>query len=327
MPAGHQLNARPAGVLIFVCLGLALVPSLNYFSARSYSQAMALEAEQPEASAAALQQSIQLAPWPSGRHYSNLALQALSRNELEPALLAISRAIQLDYHNARYYGLAAEILLALERKPAALAMLLRRQELNPYRSPHIYTELGDFYLEQQDEPHEALRWYQRGLQIFTARALSHYERYTPSHRYEAFNLMMKQATLHEKLSQLPQAKALRAEAQLLLRGGGRDMFVKSGYGNPVEAVNAYWQQLPEHHRNPSHSFDSILPGSQIQVPPPQLLNAEGIRFLQAERDIFAATLVYVIPRQDRPDSWLLLEDRLIGNETGWKIGSRRKLSP
>lgn len=324
-PETLKLDARPAGVLIFCALGLAVIPCLNYFSARAYQDAATVIAERPEAGLARLKQAIALAPWPSGRHYSSLAEYYQRQNELEPALAAVTRAIELDMHNHRYYGLAAEILLAMDRKPAALAMLLRRQELNPYRHPHIYTELGDFYAQQQHEPREALNWYSKGLAIFTPEALSGYERYTPQHRYEVFMLMLKQAALHDKLNETAKGRELRAKAQVLLHGGSPDMFVTSGYGTPVEAVTAYWQQVPEHYRNPSHQFDSLVPGSQIQAPPPQRLDASKIQFIGAERDLFDAVLLYAIPRQEKPESWLLFEDRLKGGDQGWKIFLRRNL--
>ncbi len=301
------LDARPAGILMFCALGLGLVPSLNYFSARTYQDAVAVIEEKPEVGLPILQRAMALAPWPSGRHYSSLANYYVSQKEFEPALTAISRAIELDSFNHQYYGTAAEVLQALDRKPAALAMLLRRQELNPHRHPFIYSELGDFYLNQQHEPNEALRWYEQGLKIFTPEALSHYERYTPQHRYEVFMLMLKEATAFEKLNQTVKAEALRRQAQILLREGSPDMFVTSGYGTPAEAVIAYWQQVPEHYRNPAHQFDSVLPGSQIQAPPPQRLDASKIQFIGAERSLFDAVLLYAIPRQEKPDSWLLSE--------------------
>lgn len=325
-------DPRPAGVLIFACLGLALVPSLNYFSAQAYGQSQALEGKAPAASLAALQRAIALAPWPSGRHHYSLASQYLASDELEPALAAVTRAIQLDPHNARYYGLAAGILLRLDRKPAALAMLLRRQELNPYRHPHIYTEIGDFYLQHQQESKQALSWYLRGQSIFTHQTLSHYERYTPSDRYEAFTLNLKLAALREKLGETKAAVELRNQAQKLLRGATADLFVTAPpgpgvYATPVDAVLAYWAQVPEHYRNPSHTFDSVLPESLIEPPPPGRLDPERIQFVQAERELFAATLVYALPRRGSSTSWMLFEDRLVGEPTGWKIVSRRGSEP
>jgi len=311
-------------VLIFVCLGLALVPVLNYFSARTY--AASENQPDPELAMATLQQAISLAPWPSGRHHYSLAQRYLDKGDAKAALRAISRALQLDLHNARYYTLAADILLRLERPQAALALLLRSQELNPYRHPQIYTDLGDFYLLQEHDQPKALEWYRKGAEIFSTEALARYERYTPADRFQAFNLLLKLASTHEKLNQADAARRTREQAQQLLRAAGQDMYVTAGYPSPVAAVLAYWAQVPEHYRNPRHSFDSVLPGSQIQAPPPAQLDASRIQFFQAERDLFNATLIYGVPLKGQASSWLVFEDQLVGDETGWKIHARRNLS-
>lgn len=319
-------DARLGGVLIFCALLLALVPGLNYFSARAYAQASSLMQEDPLEGEKFLNQAITLAPWPSGRHYASLAQLYLQKQELEPSLQAILKAIRLDAHNARYYGLAADILKHMNQPKASLAMLLRRVELNPYRHPHIYTELGDAY-QAQGEASQALQWYRKGYEIFDNEALSHYDRYTPADRFEAFTLVMKLAGLYEKTNQPKLSGELRAKAQDLLRSAAKDLFVLRGYSTPVDAVLAYWKQVPEHYRSSAHSFDSLHPESQIPAPPPNLLDSERLEFLQAEREaLFNARLVYAIPRKSKADSWLVFEDLLVGDETGWKIRQRRTLN-
>lgn len=321
-----QHEPRAVGILIFVSLALALIPSLNYFSARAYGDA---ENGDPEAARVSLQRAMALAPWPSARHNYKLAQLELADDKLAPALTAATKSIQLDMHNARYYKLASDILLRMGRKPEALAMLLRCQELNPYRHPSIYTDIGDFYMLQMQEPLEAQKQYEKGKETFAPEnndILSNYERYTPSDRYEAFNLFLKLAAVDEKLNQTSQAQALRQQAQDLLKRAVPDMFVTSGYQTPVAALLAYWQQVPEHYKNPRHKFDSLLPDSAVQAPPPlQRLDASKIQFFHVERELFNASLMYAIPLAGQPQRWLLFEDRLVGDEHGWKIQARRSL--
>lgn len=319
-----EFEPRAAGILLFVSTALALIPSLNYFSARAYGEYQ-LSAE-PAVAQAALKRAMRLAPWPSARHHYSLAQQQAQAGEFEAALAEATQAIQLDMHNARYYKLASDILLRLDRKPEALAMLLRCQELNPYRHPSIYSDVGDFYMVQMQEPLKAEAQYQRGRELFNPETLSHYERYSPEDRYEAFNLLMKLAIVEDKLSRSKQAEALRHEAQQLIHAGTPDMFVSTGYTTPVEALMAYWKQVPEHYRHPRHSFDSLLPGSQVQAPPPGLLDPSRIQFFHVERDLFSARLMYAVPRLDRPGAWLLFEDQLVGNSEGWKIQARRNFN-
>ncbi|MGV3523484.1 MAG: O-antigen ligase family protein [Candidatus Sericytochromatia bacterium] len=321
----EEIPAAPgAGILLLSGLLLMVIPSLNYLSVLAFSKAA--QAKEWEQSWGALQQARRLVPWPSARQAELLAQLYLQQQEPEMALQAARRAVELDRYNAAYYKLASDLHLQLNQTTEAEALLLRRIELNPYRHPHLYTELGDFMLQFR-EPQQALDWYRKGLEIFPPRALRRYERYSPGDRYELFNLYQHLIALETQRNQASEVERLQAESQAVIRAKVPDMYVRSGYTYPVEALLAYWQQVPEHHRNPSHVFDSLHPNSQIQAPPPGRINFEGIRFLRAERDLFSATLAYAVPLQGKPNAWLLFEDQLVGAEEGWKIIQRRNLEP
>lgn len=322
----EAIPAAPgAGILLLSGLILVVVPSLNYLSVLAFAKAA--QATQWEQAWSALQQARRLVPWPSARQAELLSQLYMQQQEPEMALQAARRAVALDRYNAAYYKLASDLHLQLNQTTEAEALLLRRIELNPYRHPHLYTELGDFMLEFRQEPDQARAWYRKGLAVFPAAALSRYERYSPGDRYELFNLYQHLIALETQRSQTQEVKRLQAEAQDLIRAEVPDMYVVSGYTYPVEALLAYWQQVPEHHRNPGHLFDSLHANSQIQAPPPGRINFAGIRFLRAERDLFAATLAYAVPIQGKANAWLMFEDQLVGAEDGWKIIQRRNLEP
>lgn len=317
------LDKRIIGLWVFFSLSLGMIPYLNFLSAQAFTQASQNLDEDPTKAVEHLQRAIALAPWPSGKHYYTLALMHQENQQWPQAIEAIMRAIELDRHQARYYGLAAKLYVQAEQTPKALAMLLRRKELNPYRHPHIYSELGDLY-QKEGENQLALQNYQTGRQVFDETTLAHYERYNPEDRFELFELYRKESDLYQKLNQSVKASNLDAEAQKLIRSATQDLFIKDGYPSPVAAVLGYWQQVPQHYRSSSHVFDSLLPDHPIEPPPPGLLNAEKIRFLKAHRDIEQAFLVYAIPYTKRPESWLIFEDVLMGQADGWKIIARRE---
>jgi len=321
-------RAVVSGLLGFVALILISLPLLNFLSARAHAQAVGLMNQQDlEAAQSALTQAIGLAPWPSARHHHTQGLLLQRRNQIPEALHYASRSIELDPHNSRYYGLASELLLRLERPTEALAMLLRRLELNPYRHPDLYAELADFYLLHQKQPQEALKWYQKGREAFQLELISRYERYTPSHRYELFNLYQKLAVVLDQLNRQPEAEQIRTQSQEMMQGAPKDLFVQAGYPNPVAAIQAYWQAVPAHQRDPEHRFDSVRPESELPPPPPWPVDASQIRYLQVQRELTSAGLRYALPRVEDPAQWIFLEDQLVGDDQGWKILTRRIVTP
>lgn len=320
------------GLLTFVGLILMLLPSMNYFSAMAYQDGAAkLDKGDDEGAFRDLKRAIHLAPWPSARHHYSLAKYYQEQQELPLAEREVQRAIQLNRHNAEYYLLASQLLSRLNQPTEALAMLLRRAELNPYRHPDIYSDLGDFYLHYQKDSLKALEWYQRGAETFPVGALGHYEIYTPGDRYELFNLYQKEALVLDQLNRSSEAQPLRDRAQKLIRHAVKDLYIQSGYRNPVAAVLAYWKEVAEYHSKPSHHFSSVHPQAQIPPPPPGRLDAQTLQFVYVERDYFTAKLVYALPvigPKNQPESqrrWVTLEDQLVGAEDGWKIVSRRLL--
>lgn len=318
---------RPAlaGLLIFIALGLIGVPSLNYFSARAYSQAVqAEEAGQTEKALHQLNLAMQLAPWPSARHHYTLAT-LYQRQDPSQAIQAVEDAIYLDRYNARYYGLSSQLLIQQKRLQEAEATLLQRVELNPYRHPHIYTELADFYLYQLKEPQKAQKWFLKGQAAFPLEHLVQYEHYVPEDRFELFNLYMKFAALSQQLSQSELSENLQQQAQEIILHSGHDMFVQSGFGNPVAAVQAFWKEIPEHYRDSKHTFAMVHPQVQLQIPPPNRLDSNKIKFLQAERSLRDATLIYAVPFLQQPGRVVVFESRLLADIGGWKMVSHRPL--
>ncbi len=317
-------SARPAtGLLVFLSLGLILIPLMNFYSAKAYMQAVeALDAKKEAVALSALQRAMLLAPWPSGRHAYTQAQYYLTQAEQGLALRAVLKAIQLDPYNARYYGDASKILEQEGRLAEAEAMLLQRAQNNPFRHPHIYSELGDFYL-QKKESQQALSWYLAGQSAFPLAHISQYEHYVPGDRFELFNLYQKLAEVYRQMNQEAQAKNIEDQAQEIIRAGGIDLYYQTGYRNPVAAVLAYWEEVPRHYQDPQHQFDMLHPQVQIAAPPPATLLTEPIVFLWAERDITSARLLYSLPFAKDPARLLMIEDQLQGSPQGWFLISRR----
>lgn len=316
-------------VLGFVALFLGLVPVLNLASSRAYAQgAQALEKQDPQAALVLLERARRLAPWPSARHYYTLGRCWQALKEPDTAYQMALRAIELDAYNGEYYGLASGLLLQKQQTAEALALLLRRQELNPYRYPVYYAQLGDVYLNQMDQPQQAVKTYLEGVAAFPPAQLGRYERYLPQHRYEVFNLYQKLAAVYTQLNQASEAEKWQQQAQDLIRTGVRDIYAQAGYPYPVAALKAYWDDVPQHLKNSEHRFDSLHPEAPMIPPPPWPVRFDQLRFLQVERDVQTARLRYAIPRQHAQTTqtaWILLEDRLVGSPEGWHLVSRQVL--
>lgn len=317
-------SARPAtGLLAFLSIGLILVPLMNFYSAKAYTEAVqALDTQKETVAYTALQRAIMLAPWPSGRHAYTQAQYYLAQSEWELALQSALKAIQLDPYNARYYGDASKMLEQAGRLAEAEALLLQRAQNNPYRHPHIYTELGDFYL-QKKETQQALEWYLAGQSAFPLAHIAQYERYVPGDRFELFNLYQKLAGVYRQMNQLEQAANIESQAQEIIRVGAADLYYQSGYATPVSAILAYWQEVPRHYQDSGHQFEMIPPQVQIPTPPPGTLKSEPLIFLRAERDIGSARIVYSLPYAKNPERSLVIEDQLQGSPQGWFLISRR----
>ncbi|MBF2054395.1 MAG: O-antigen ligase family protein [Candidatus Sericytochromatia bacterium] len=317
-----------AVTLAFVAVLLGLIPLLNLASAQAYARgAQALESQDYEAALPLLERARRLAPWPSARHYYSLGRCWQALEESETAYQMALRAIELDAYNGEYYGFASGLLLQKNQTAEALALLLRRQTLNPYRYPVYYTQLGDVYLNQMDQPQQALKTYLQGAAAFPPEQLARYERYLPQHRYEVFNLYQKLAAVYTQLNQLPEAQQWQVQAQQLVRSGVRDLYVQTGYPYPVAALKAYWDAVPQHLKNPAHRFDSLHPEAPMIPPPPWPVRFEQLRFVEVERDLNAARLRYAMPRQEAQSAWILLEDRLVGSAQGWHLVSRQVIEP
>lgn len=315
-------------VMAFTAVLLGLIPLLNLASAQAYARgAQALEAQDPQAALSLLERARRLAPWPSARHYYSLGRCWLALEEPDTAYQMALRAIELDVYNGEYYGFASGLLLQKNQTAEALALLLRRQALNPYRYPVYYTQLGDVYLNQMDQPQQALDWYLQGVQAFPPEQLARYERYLPQHRYEVFNLYQKLAAVYTQLNQSAEARQWQARAQQLIRSGMRDLYAQEGYPYPVAALKAYWDAVPQHLKNPAHRFDSLHPEAPMIPPPPWPVSFEQLRFVQVERDLHTARLRYAMPRQNSQSAWIVLEDRLAGSAQGWYLVSRQVLEP
>lgn len=320
-PAERRLDLLQ-GVLLFAGINLILLPVMNLASAQAYARALeAWQKQDGQTSRKYLQQARQWAPWPSGRHYALWAQQELADKNYLAGLKVAMRSMELDRYNTEYLKTAADLLLALNKPQQAQALLEKRVALTPYQFPADYTELGMFYWRQKKLV-QAQTIFSRGIQAFPVNVLPRYERYTPSHRYQLFMLYHYAAELAEQSGQLSQALALSRQAQQVLQGEGRDLFVVSGLSSPFQALIHYWK----HVRHPAR-HQSLHPNSQVPDPPPDFeVDIRHVRFLSVERSIFSSEWIYAVPfRKKGEQRWreIVLKDTLQGFPDGWKIMLRQ----
>lgn len=323
-PLTELQRGRPlAGVLFFLALILAILPAMNYFSARAFNQGrVALQEQDYEKALEHLERARRFAPWPSGSHVATLGQVHFKMQEGPRALYLTHQALELDRYNANYYKQASDILLMLERPEEALQMLKARQSLTPYRHPSLYTDLGDFYA-QRGQHKEALYWYDKGAAAFQGK-IGRYEVYVPNDRYELFTLYQRRAQLGAALNSPKLTQESEQWAQQTIRQGRRDMYVKTGYAYPMEALLAYWEHLAQGKQG---TPDAVHPEAQIQAPPHvEQLDISKLRVLYARRQILSAVIAYAIPARDNPQRQVLIEDHLVGSPEGWTLGARRPIA-
>ena len=320
--------------VLLACVGtaLVLVPSLNYFSAQAYVKGMqAQSAGDLPTAQKNIQRAMQLAPWPSARHYHAQATLYNAQNKKERALVSGLRAIQIDTHNANYYRLPSEILLASskpEHRAQAVELLERRLALNPYRHPAVYTELAELYWRVLSKPELAESLYEKGADLFSEKNLARYESYTPSDRYELFMLLQSFAALKHKQGQSAQANTLQEQAQAILQNTPKDRYILSGIKTPTQAIEQYWQSIAK----------ADIAGREAVVHPEALFGhpPEGIfkttpDYQQAERGIASARLQYKIETTEeaqtsrKAPAFLWFETQLAADASGWKIITHRNI--
>jgi len=308
-----------------VALSLILLPTLNYFSAQAYAHAaQAMERQDLKLARLQLEKARQWAPWPSGRHHALWAELELKEKKHDLALGIVFKARSLDRYNSEYFKTAIEVLKSRNNRPQVRALLRQRIALTPYRHPAYYTELGDFEFEQKSWA-AAQAAYEQGMKAFPISRLSSYEHYTPSHRYEVFRLYQHRARLAAMLKQNEKMAALRAEAQSVIQGGSADLFLQSGLSTPVAAIQHYWRYLHMPQRSVSEH-----PEVQLPLPPKEIeFDLGKMQFLDADRSVFSARLLYSLPmRKKGTVQWrlLVLQDELQGLPNGWKIIARTPIS-
>ncbi len=320
--------------VLLACTGatLVLVPSLNYFSAQAYVKSVqAQSAGDLSAAQTHIQRAIQLAPWPSARHYHAQAKLYVAQQEKERALVSGLRALQLDAHNANYYRLPSEILLASpkpEHREQAIALLERRLVLNPYRHPSLYTELAEIYWRVLDQPERAQALYKKGADVFSEKNLARYESYTPSDRYELFMLLQSFAAFQEKQGQTTQARSLQDQAQEVLQNTPQDRYILSGIKTPTQAIEQYWQSIAE--ENGIKRKATLHPEADFGHPPGGIFEATP-DYQRAERGISDARLQYKIKTTAEVQAsrgappFLWFETELAADAAGWKIVTHQNI--
>ena len=310
------------GMLAFVGLALVLVPTLNYYSARAYVDAIKAQSQRElEQAQQHIQWAMQLAPWPSGKHYYAQASFYEDQKQYPQALISGLKSIQIDPYNARYYTLVSKLLLRAGRTEQAAALLERRLKNNPYRHPELYTELAEIYWRKLKRPQVALEIYERGKKAFSEEALARYERYTPSDRYERFMLLQGMEALLNYLGEKQRASALQQEAQDLLKKGPREMYIQTGNANPTVAIAKYWQAIDA--RDVELLKTAVHPQAPFEHPPTGIFGTEPT-YTRAERDITTALLQYTLPLKKAPGI-MTFETQLIADDAGWKIIAHRPI--
>jgi O-antigen ligase len=311
--------------LSLVSLSLLILPALNYFSAQAYAQAA--ESLSQQEGAQARQQILkarQLAPWPSGRHHALWAELEFKEKNYDVGLFAIFKALELDRYNTEYFTTAIDLLKALKKNTEVASLMEKRITLTPYRHPSYYTEWGDFDF-QQKKLSAAQKHYSLGMQAFPVLSLSRYERYTPSHRYELFRLYQHASQLAQILKQKQTSQQFHKQAQAIMLSGSPDMFVQSGLSTPVAAIQNYWYYL-------GRKQQALSEHPEVKIPSPPKnfeFDSAKIEFLDAERSIFSAELLYSLPVRKKGESqWvkIFLHDELQGLPEGWRIIRRLPVS-
>lgn len=319
------------GVQAFAALVLVLLPLLNFFSVQAYVKAsQLLEKQEVKAAEMAIKQAIQLAPWPSGRHHHLLGRTYLMQKDYIHCLQAANRAIQLDRYQSDYYLLTSQVLTALKEKKAALNILLQMIAVNPKRHPDLYAHIGDYYWLELHKPKEAQQWYQQAIDVFTPEALARYEGYTPTDRFQVFNIYRKMARLYQQQKNSKQEAYWEVQARQLLANTLPDNNLPEFRNTPFKAVQQYWLEWANWPRSmpPEQHFQSIMAEGKIQHPrQDMLIKPQSLRVLSAQRTIDTAEFLYQVqfkPKANHPN-WMsiTLHDQLMVTSMGWQIYQRQ----
>ena len=317
----RKILISPNLVLLSLSLLLLILPVMNLFSANFYLKGFGeFQKNNFEQSKIHLLNAIRLSPYPSAKHYGLLALTQTYKNELDDAQKNALKAITLDHYNDKYYITMANILIKKGRKNECQAFFEKAISLNPYKYPHLYTNIAD-YLNSMNKKDEALNWLQKGAVAFQAKDLPSYEFYNPGHRYELFNLYKKMSQLF-KDSDDKKAYALANEkADYILANEPKLDKTSAKLSAPVNTVTYYWQSIDAIREG---KLLSPAPAVEKLFIPRKEFKFDSLEFIELEKDLESSKIKYKLSlKKDNIIKSYYLTDYLVLSADGWQIFGRR----